>query len=385
MQKDMLIKSVELFQVPPRWLFVKITTQCGISGWGEPVVEGKAATVAACVNEFAPVIIGKSAEDIEDIYQTLYRTNFYRGGPILTSALSGIEQALWDCKGKYHGMPVWQMLGGKCRDRIQVYRWIGGDHPRDTAQAAQEAIAQGYSAVKMNGTDELKWVDSYRKLDKTVERVEAIRSVAPEMGIAVDFHGRVHKTMAKQLMKRLEPYDLMFVEEPVLCENEEEFLELSRSVSIPIATGERNFTRWGFKSMLRRGGVDIIQPDVSHCGGIWETRKIAAMAECFDVAVAPHCPLGPIALAACLQVDFCTPNAFIQEQSAGIHYNEGYDLLNYLKNPEIFQYKDGYCDLLTGPGLGVEIDEDYVRRMAAVGHDWHNPIWRDSDGVIAEW
>ena len=381
----MIIKTVELFQVPPRWLFLKITTESGVVGWGEPVVEGKAATVAACVEEFAKVIIGKSAEDIEDIWQTLYRTNFYRGGPIMTSALSGIEQALWDIKGKYHNMPIWQMLGGKCRDRIQVYRWIGGDHPRDTANAALEAIAQGYSAIKMNGTDELKWIDTYQKLDETVERVEAIRSVAPNLGIAVDFHGRVHKTMAKQLMKRLEPYDLMFVEEPVLCENEEEFLELSRSICIPIATGERNFTRWGFKSMLKRGGVDIIQPDVSHAGGILETRKISAMAEAFDVAVAPHCPLGPIALAACLQVDFCTPNAFIQEQSAGIHYNEGYDLLNYLKNPEIFQYKDGYCDLLTGPGLGVEIDEEYVRKMAVEGHDWHNPIWRDSDGVIAEW
>ena len=381
----MKIKTVELFQVPPRWLFVKITTESGVEGWGEPVVEGKAATVAAAVREYAQVVIGRSAEDIEDIWQTLYRTGFYRGGPVLTSALSGIEQALWDIKGKYHGMPVWQMLGGKARDRIQVYRWVGGDHPRDTAAAVLEAVAQGYRAVKMNGTDELKWIDSSRKLDETVERVEAIRKAAPDLGIAVDFHGRVHKTMARTLMRKLEPYGLMFVEEPVLCENEEEFLELRRAVNIPIATGERNFTRWGFKSMLRRGGVDIIQPDVSHAGGILETRKIAAMAEAFDVAVAPHCPLGPIALAACLQVDFCTPNAFIQEQSAGIHYNEGYDLLNYLKDPEIFRWKDGYCDLLTGPGLGIEIDEEYVRKMAAEGHDWHNPIWRDSDGCIAEW
>ncbi len=381
----MKIKDVELFQVPPRWLFVKITTESGISGWGEPVVEGKAATVAAAVREYAEVIKGRSAEDIEDIWQTLYRTGFYRGGPILTSALSGIEQALWDIKGKYHAMPVWQMLGGKVRDRIQVYRWIGGDHPRDTANAALEALSQGYTAVKMNGTDELKWIDTYQKLDETAERVEAIRKAVPEMGIAVDFHGRVHKTMAKQLMKLLEPYRLMFVEEPVLCENEEEFLELSRSISIPIATGERNFTRWGFKNMLKRGGVDILQPDVSHAGGILETRKIAAMAEAFDVSIAPHCPLGPIALAACLQVDFCSPNAFIQEQSAGIHYNEGYDLLNYLKNKEIFTYKNGYCGLLTRPGLGVEIDEDYVRKMALEGHNWHNPVWRDSDGCIAEW
>ena len=383
---DMRIKSIELFKVPPRWLFLKMTTESGIVGWGEPVVEGRADTVAACVKEMSEAVVGKSAEDVEDVFQMLYRTGFYRGGPILTSAISGIEQAMWDIKGKYHNMPVYQMLGGKCRDRIQVYRWIGGDHPRDTAIYAKEAVAQGYSAVKMNGTDELKWIDSYDKLDATVERVAAIReSVGNKLGIAVDFHGRVHKTMAKLLMKKLEPYELMFVEEPVLTENEDEFLEFSRSVNIPIATGERNFTRWGFKHMLTRGGVDILQPDVSHCGGILELRKISAMAECFDVAVAPHCPLGPIALAACLQVDFCTPNAFIQEQSLNIHYNEGYDLLKYMKKPEVFQYKDGYVDLMTGPGLGIEIDEEYVKEMAREGHNWHNPIWRDSDGVIAEW
>ncbi len=382
----MRIRSIELFKVPPRWLFLKMTTESGITGWGEPVVEGRADTVAACVREMAAAVIGKSAEDVEDVFQMLYRTGFYRGGPVLTSAISGIEQAMWDIKGKYHNMPVYQMLGGRARDRIQVYRWIGGDHPRDTATYAKEAVAQGYSAVKMNGTDELKWIDSHDKLDATVERVAAIRdAVGHKLGIAVDFHGRVHKTMAKLLMKKLEPYDLMFVEEPVLTENEDEFLEFSRCVNIPIATGERNFTRWGFKRMLTRGGVDILQPDVSHCGGILEMRKIAAMAECFDVAVAPHCPLGPIALAACLQVDFCTPNAFIQEQSLNIHYNEGYDLLKYLKTPEVFKYKNGYVDLMPGAGLGIEVDEDYVRKMAREGHDWHNPIWRDSDGVIAEW
>ncbi len=382
----MKIKSIELFQVPPRWLFLKMTTESGIVGWGEPIVEGRAATVAACVKEMSQHLIGKSAGEIEDTFQMLYRTGFYRGGPVLTSAISGIEQAMWDIKGKYHNMPVYEFLGGKVRDRIEVYRWIGGDHPRDTADAALEAVNQGYRAVKMNGTDELKWIDNHAKLDETVARVAAIREVVGnKLGIAVDFHGRVHKTMGKVLMHKLEPYNLLFVEEPVLCENEDEFLELARACHIPIATGERNFTRWGFKRMLTRGGVDILQPDVSHCGGILETRKIAAMAEAFDVAIAPHCPLGPIALAACLQVDFCTPNAFIQEQSANIHYNKGYDLLNYLKNPEVFTYKDGYAELLTGPGLGIEVDEEYVRRMAETGHDWHNPIWRDSDGVIAEW
>ena len=382
----MKIRSIELFKVPPRWLFLKMTTESGLVGWGEPVVEGRADTVAACVREMSEALIGKSAEEIEDTFQMLYRTGFYRGGPVLTSALSGIEQAMWDIKGKAHGMSVYQMLGGKCRDRIQVYRWIGGDHPRDTAVAAKEALSQGYHAVKMNGTDELKWIDDHKKLDETVDRVAAIReAVGDQLGIAVDFHGRVHKTMARLLMKKLEKYDLMFVEEPVLTENEDEFLEFSRTVNIPIATGERNFTRWGFKRMLTRGGVDILQPDVSHCGGILEMRKIAAMAEAFDVAVAPHCPLGPIALAACLQVDFCTPNAFIQEQSLNIHYNAGYDLLKYMENPEVFRYRNGYVDLMSEPGLGIRVDEAYVRQMAREGHNWHNPIWRDSDGVIAEW
>ena len=381
----MKIAKLELFKVPPRWLFLKMTTDDGLVGWGEPVCEGKADSVAAAVKELGEQIIGHSATDIEDAFQLMYRTGFYRGGPILTSAISGIEQAMWDIKGKSLGVPVYDLLGGKCRDQIEVYRWIGGDHPRDTGEAAKEAAEQGYKAVKMNGTDELRWIDTYDKLEAAVARVAAVQEAVPSMRIAVDFHGRIHKTMAKQLIHMLEPYRLMFIEEPVLCENEDEFLELARTCHTPIATGERNFTRWGFKNMLMRGGVDIIQPDVSHCGGILEARKIAAMAEAFDVSVALHCPLGPIALAACFQVDFCTPNAFIQEQSAGIHYNAGYDLLDYLNNPEVFQWKDGKCDVLTLPGLGIEINEDYVRMKAAEGHDWHNPIWRDSDGVIAEW
>lgn len=381
----MKIAKLQLFKVPPRWLFLKITTDDGVVGWGEPVCEGRADSVAAAVKELGAQLIGHSATDVEDAFQQMYRTGFYRGGPILTSAISGIEQAMWDIKGKVLGVPVYEMLGGKCRDRIEVYRWIGGDHPRDTGEAAKEAAAQGYKAVKMNGTDECRWIDTYDKLEATVERVAAIKDAVPDMRIAVDFHGRLHKTMAKQLMHMLEPYNLMFIEEPVLCENEDEFKEFAHLFHTPIAMGERNFTRWGFKRVLSRGGVDIIQPDVSHCGGIWETRKIAAMAEAYDTAVALHCPLGPIALASCMQVDFCTPNAFIQEQSAGIHYNEGYDLLNYIKNPEVFQWKNGMCELLKLPGLGVEINEEYVIEMAKEGHDWHNPIWRDADGTIAEW
>jgi galactonate dehydratase len=377
---------MEIFKVPPRWLFLKITTESGLVGWGEPIVEGKADTVAAAVEEMKEYVIGRNANDIEDIWQVLYRGAFYRGGPILCSAISGIEQALWDIKGKYLNVPVYELLGGSVRDKVRVYCWIGGDRPSNVAEAAKEKFNQGYTAIKMNATEEVAWIDSFKKVQEVLERVGAIRDeVGYNLDIAVDFHGRVHKAMARVLMKELEQYKLMFIEEPVLTENEEAFAELRRHTSTPIATGERNYTRWGFKNMLHAGAVDIIQPDLSHAGGILEVRKIAAMAEAYDVAVAPHCPLGPIALAACLQLDFCTPNAFIQEQSLEIHYNQGADLLDYLEDPTVFEYKQGYVSKLLKPGLGIAVNEEKVKEMAKIGHNWKNPVWRTYDGAVAEW
>ncbi len=380
------IRSMECFKVPPRWLFLKVTTDEGIAGWGEPIVEGKADTVQAAVEEMSDYLIGKDAGQIEDLWQVLYRGGFYRGGPILMSAISGIEQALWDIKGKKFGVPVYELLGGPVRDRMKVYAWIGGDKPSDTARAAKKQVEAGYAALKMNATAEMEWIDTSAAIDKAVENLAAIReAVGYEIGVGVDFHGRVHKSMAKALVKELEPFKPMFIEEPVLPENNEALKEIKQVTTVPIATGERMYARWDFKPLLTAGTVDIIQPDLSHAGGIWEVRKIAAMAEAFDVAVAPHCPLGPIALAASLQLDFCTPNAFIQEQSLGIHYNEGSDLLDYLADRSVFEYKDGYVLRPTGPGLGIEINEQKVREMAAVGHRWRNPVWRNPDGSVTEW
>lgn len=382
----MKIAKFELFKVPPRWLFLKITTDDGLEGWGEPVVEGRAETVAAAVREAEGLLLNLDAGHIEDIWQILYRSGFYRGGPILSSAMSGIEQALWDIKGKSLGVPVYDLLGGPVRERIRVYSWIGGDRPADVAAAAKEKAAQGYSAIKMNGTEELDYLDSYEKLDAAVARVGAIRdALGPKFDIAVDFHGRVHQAMARILMKELECFRLLFIEEPVLIENLDVIKELRRHTVTPIATGERNYTRWGFKEILQSGAVDIIQPDLCHAGGILEVRKIAAMAECYDVAVAPHCPLGPIALAASLQLDYGTPNAVIQEQSLGIHYNQGADLLDYLSDRSVFEYRDGYVYRNNLPGLGITINEEKVREAARVGHDWKNPLWRTGDGVVAEW
>ncbi|MFS0786518.1 galactonate dehydratase [Shouchella sp. 1P09AA] len=382
----MKITSYELFQVPPRWLFLKIETDEGIIGWGEPVIEGKAATVKTAVDELMQFLIGKDPLQIEDHWNVMYRGGFYRGGPILMSAISGIDQALWDIKGKHLGVPVHQLLGGKARESIKVYSWIGGDRPSDVGAAAKAVVDKGFKAIKMNGTDELQYIDSYEKIDRVLENVAAIReAVGPYIGIGIDFHGRVHKPMAKILAKELEVFRPMFIEEPVLPENNEALREIANHTVIPIATGERMYSKWDFKNLLKDGYVDIIQPDLSHAGGITENKKILSMAEAFDVAAAPHCPLGPIALASCLQVDATCHNAFIQEQSLGIHYNEGSDLLDYLTDASVFTYKDGYVEIPDKPGLGIEINEDHVRKMAKVGHDWKNPIWRHNDHSIAEW
>jgi len=382
----MKIQNIELFKVPPRWLFLKIRTDDGLVGWGEPIVEGRADTVRTAVEEMGDYLIGKDASPIEDVWQVLYRGGFYRGGPILTSAISGIEQALWDIKGKRLGVPVYELLGGPVRQKMRVYAWIGGDSPSDAAEEAKVRVREGYTAMKMNATSSMNWIDSPAKVQESVERLAAVRdAVGYGVDIAVDFHGRVHRAMAKVLAKDLEPFKLLFIEEPVLPENNEALLEIAKHTTIPIATGERMYTRWGFKSLLASGAVDIIQPDISHAGGIWETRKIAAMAEAYDVAVAPHCPLGPIALAASLQLDFCTPNAFIQEQSLGIHYNQNADLLDYLVDPGVFHYQDGFVPRLTNPGLGIELNEEKVREKSKIDYLWHNQVWRNADGSIAEW
>ena len=382
----MKITGLTTFIVPPRWCFLKIETDEGISGWGEPVVEGRAHTVAAAVDELADYLVGKDPRLIEDHWTVMYRGGFYRGGAVHMSAIAGIDQALWDIKGRALGVPVHALLGGQLRDRIRVYSWIGGDRPGDTARMAKDCADRGFTAVKMNGTEELQIVDSHDKIDAVLERVQAIRdALGPNFGIGVDFHGRVHRPMAKVLAKALEPFKLMFIEEPVLSEHAEALKEIANHCSTPIALGERLFSRWDFKRVLHEGYVDIIQPDPSHSGGITETRKIAAMAEAYDVAVALHCPLGPIALAANLQLDAVCYNAFIQEQSLGIHYNTTNDLLDYLVDPSVFAYRDGHVAIPQGPGLGIEVNEDFVRRAAAEGHRWRNPIWRHADGSFAEW
>lgn len=382
----MKITEVNTYFVRPRWGFVEIITDSGYTGWGEAVLEGHASAVLACVQEMKDYLIGQDPAQIEGLWETLYRAGFYRGGGVLMSAISGIDQALWDIKGKFFGAPVYELMGGRCRDKMKVYSWIGGDRPSDVGIAAKQKKDEGFKAIKMNATEELQMIDSYDKIDAVLERVAAIReSCGKYFGIAIDFHGRVHKPMAKILAKKLEEFDPMFIEEPVLCENMEVFKEIAMCSNIPIATGERLFSKWDFKRLLKAGGIDIIQPDLSHAGGITEVKKIAAMAESYDVALAPHCPLGPIALAACLNVDATSYNAVIQEQSMGIHYNVGKSVLDYVNNKQDFDFVDGFVNLPKLPGLGVDVNKELVVEENINPHNWKNPIWHHEDGSVAEW
>jgi galactonate dehydratase len=378
----MKIGRIETFFVPPRWLFVRVESDDGATGWGEASLEGHAEAVDGAFAALRDRFIGADPANIEDIWQVAYRGGFYRGGPVLMSALSGLDQALWDLKGKVHGLPVHQLLGGAVRQRVQAYAWIGGDRPDDVGEAAAARRAQGFAAVKMNATAEADWL-ARPDIDAVIARVTAAQ--AQGVAVGLDFHGRVHRPAAKQLARALEPLNLMFIEEPLLSENPQGLAQLGALVSTPIALGERLYSRWDFRPFLEAGMVDIIQPDLSHAGGISECRRIAAMAEAHDVAVAPHCPLGPLALAACLQLAGCTPNVVLQEMSLGIHYNQGHDLLTFVRNPDVLTPVDGYLAIPQGPGLGVEIDEAAVRAADKDRHRWRNPVWRSPDGSFAEW
>lgn len=382
----MKITNIRLFSVAPRWLFLAIDTDEGITGWGEPVIEGRASSVAAAVTELTPYIMGRDPSRINDLWQTLYRGGFYRGGPILMSAIAGIDQALWDIKGKALGQPVYELLGGLVRDKMKTYSWVGGDDPSAEVEQMQGLMAAGWDTFKLNGCGRLKIVDGYRAVDQVVARVDRIRSeLGDRVDFGLDFHGRVSVPMAKVLLRELEPYRPLFVEEPVLAEHAEQYAKLGQATSIVLAAGERMYSRFDFKRVFEGGGLGIVQPDLSHAGGITECLKIASMAEAYDVALAPHCPLGPVALAACLTVDFVSHNAILQEQSMGIHYNQGAEVLDYVLNKEDFAIENGYIKPLPKPGLGVVMNEEFLIEMASRGNDWKNPVWRHDDGSIAEW
>lgn len=385
----MKITSIELFKVPPRWLFLRIGTDEGITGWGEPIVEGRADTVLSCVEELKEYLIGKDPRRIEELFQVLYRCGFYRGGPVLSSAISGIEQALWDIKGKYYNLPVYEFLGGACKDKIMVYYGAGGTDFDSARKNSLRSKALGYKAFKSGwGSMPHGYVGGFDHIERCSAMCAGMRAaLGSDAIIGLDFHGTGHKSMIKPLIHELDQYNLSFYEEPLMPDNLDILADIANISHTPIAIGERVYLRWGFREVLEKRCVDIIQPDLSHAGGIWECRKIAAMAESYDVAVAPHCPLGPIAFAACIQLDACTPNATIQEQGAiGVHDTSPQNIaLSYLKDPTVFGFEDGFVRIPSGSGLGIEINEEYVREQAKIGHNWKNPVLYTDDGTPMDW
>ncbi|MBM3493965.1 MAG: galactonate dehydratase [Armatimonadetes bacterium] len=374
----MKITRIETFLVKPRWLFLRMHTDDGIVGLGEPILEGRAHTCAAAVRELEPYLIGKDPRRIVHHWQAMYRHAFYRGGPILTSALSGVEQAMWDIAGKAAGLPIYAMLGGPTRDRIRMYAGAGGGSPEEAAQSARARVAQGFTALKTGvaGGRPARIVETMAFVERAEATFAAMReAVGKEVDIAIDFHGAVSPQTSALLIRALEPYQPMFIEEPVQCQNVDVLADLARKTHIPIATGERLYTKWGFRDVLEKRAASILQPDLSHAGGIMECRLIAGMAEAYYAGMAPHCPLGPIALAACIQLDATIPNFLAQEH---VTLGEG-----YLKQP--FTLRDGYVDLPQGPGLGIELDEEALADKIT-DEPWHCPdLYAPEDGSVCDW
>jgi galactonate dehydratase len=379
------IERVETFLVPPRWLFCRIETSDGVVGWGEPVVEGRAEVVRAAVGVLAEYLVGQDPLRIEHHWQVLTKGGFYRGGPVLSSAVAGIDQALWDIAGQTYSAPVHALLGGHVRDRVRVYAWVGGDEPAEVADQVAARVEAGMTAVKMNASGRIGRSPTVAEIDLIAGRLAAARDVlGPDRDVAVDLHGRVGAAAARRILRRIEDLHPLFAEEPVLPEHYVRLPEIVASSTVPIALGERLYQRSEFVAPLA-AGVAVVQPDISHAGGISELRRIAAYAETHGALLAPHCPLGPICLAASLQVAFATPNFLIQEQSRGIHYNVDGDLTDYVVDPAPFTYTDGHAALNTKPGLGIEVDEAAVRNADKKGHTWRNPVWTHDDGSFAEW
>ena len=371
-QKDPLkITKLETILVKPRWLFLKVHTNAGIVGLGEPILEGRALTCAQAVKEIEPYLVGKDPRPVVHHWQAIYRHAFYRGGPILTSALSGIDMALWDIKGKALGVPVYELLGGPTRQRVRVYA-----HAR-TPEAVQAGRARGFTAFKTGPAKRRpsRYLETPAEVHYAAEQFGALRRAAGgDVDLAIDFHGAISPALARVLIKALEPYQPMFIEEPINCQNHDVMAEIARGTHLPIATGERVFTKWGFREVLEKRAATILQPDLCHAGGITEVRLIAGMAEAYYATIAPHNPLGPISLAAGVQLAASIPNFLCQEQ---VSLGEG-----YLKQP--FVLRQGHLDLPTGPGLGIELDENALADK--IGHDWKNrELFDADDGSVVDW
>ena len=378
----MKITKVEPILVEPRWLFVKISTDEGITGWGEALGD-KGETIAAAIKELARYLIGKDSTRIEHHWQAMYRGAFWRGGPVLNAAVSGVEIALWDILGKFLNVPIYQLLGGKCREKIRVYANIGSGEENENERFLKYGYSKGWiemiekkniTAIKFCPFEAMRPVEGWGKMKKAVERVKNMRKkIGDDTDMLVECHGRSSPSMAIVFCEEIADFHPFFVEEPCLPENMDGMVQITEKTKVPIATGERIFTKFGFAEVLEKAKVAVVQPDLSICGGIMEGKKISAMAEAHYVVVAPHNPYGPILTAASLQLDACIPNFLIQEYCS---FGEG-----IFKKP--FEVKDGCVEVPTGPGLGVEVDEEALKKRPYIPKDM--PRLYHEDGSVADW
>ncbi|MCR9062668.1 MAG: galactonate dehydratase [Cytophagales bacterium] len=366
------ITKLETFLVKPRWVFLKIHTDAGVVGLGEPLLEGRAQTIQTAIKEIEPYLIGKDPRDVTHHWQAIYRHSFYKGGPILTSALSGIDHALWDIKGKLLNVPVYELLGGPTRDRVRIYGRASN------AEQMRQRKAEGYTIIKTGVKKDrpARAIENRAFIKNAVDNFAELREAGGDgMDIGIDFHGSIPPQTSKILIKELEQFQPMFIEEPCQPQNVDVLADIARSTHLPIATGERIFTKWGFREILEKGAASILQPDMCHCGGISEARIIAGMAESYYAYIAPHNPMGPISLATGLQLAASIPNFLVQEQ---VSLGEG-----YIKEPFKLE-KDGHVMIPNKPGLGVELDEDKISDK--LDHDWRNPETYDAfDGSVTDW
>lgn len=374
----MKITKFETIPIRGRAMILKMFTDEGLVGYGEPMNYEHGRVVARAVEDMAAYLVGKDPLNIEDHWQAMYRSSYSRSMPILLGALSGIEMAMWDVFGKRVRMPVWKLLGGKVRDRIRVYTGIGGTTPEECAENACQKVAAGFRAVKMGASPgPVRFVDTPKTIDFMVSRVAAVRdAVGDGIDIAVDLHRRLSPAMAAILVKELEPLRPLFAEEPCHPENNEALLALSRSTTVPIATGERHLTRWGFRELIEREMCAILQPDIRHCGGMLEMKKIAGMAEIHNMAIAPHNAAGPVGVAASVHVMATVPNLLICEGG----HNRGEGLFH---TPLAF--RDGFIELPTEPGLGVDMDDDALMALRDESHRLRGMFWHEDDGAFADY
>lgn len=390
------IDRIETAQVPPRWGLVRVTAG-GIEGFGEFTVEGQLDSTQALVHEIARYFEGQNARDLKRLVRGCYDQSFYHGGPHFMSALAGIEIALWDILGKASGLPIHRLLGGKIRDKVKVYRWAGGNNnaPGAAAEEAARVVAEGARAIKMNACPPLAAVDTYGGIRAAVERAQAVReAVGPDVDVAFDFHGRCNVPMARRLAKELEFCNPLFYEEAVRPDYNRWLPEIAALTHVPLATGERMYTVAEFSDLVANRGAHILQPDLVHVGGIANAAEIAALAEANALALAPHCPLSPIAFMACLQVVAQSRAGWILEWSKGIHYNASQAtreidpwmrFIAEMDWPLFDVDATGHLPVTERPGLGVDINWAEVVRASAARVLWRDEAMYLPDGTKANW